>query len=363
MISAWKLKRETKRVAAQLSAIPLLIYEPFAQKLYDRNFEKNIKLYQGIRNLGKQVAVFLIYQPRGLADSIYLTVDHLVASGFEVVIVSNCPLASADLEKLYLRTALVVERPNFGYDFGGYRDAVWLLRRQGVSVSQMLFLNDSVWFPVFEKSSMLTEMANSRADYVGTQAFGRVSSDGRFDGFFGSYCFLIKQPLLQRSSFVEYWEKYRMSSSKEIVLRRGERSFSKKMLGDSAHSNAWYSHERFANVIEGLDPRETAEAVADLIVWDKELNAKKSQLLSAAKQDGEWLNEGKRLIINLAQTKNFIGSSPLVSINKLRFPMIKKNNEMLYRLARKKIVEAIDLGRVVGLHPVVERELRQSVVA
>ena len=132
MISAWKLKRETKRVAAQLSAIPLLIYEPFAQKLYDRNFEKNIKLYQGIRNLGKQVAVFLIYQPRGLADSIYLTVDHLVASGFEVVIVSNCPLASADLEKLYLRTALVVERPNFGYDFGGYRDAVVIEpRRKG----------------------------------------------------------------------------------------------------------------------------------------------------------------------------------------------------------------------------------------
>ena len=154
-----------------------------------------------------------------------------------------------------------------------------------------------------------------------------------------------------------------MSSSKEIVLRRGERSFSRRMLGDSTHSNAWYSHERFANVVERLDLQETAEALADLIVWDKELSAKRSRLLCAAKQDDEWLNEGKRLIVDLSQTKNFIGSSPLVSINKLRFPMIKKNNEMLYRLARKKIVEAIDSGRVVGLHPVVEHELRQSVVA
>ena len=75
MIPIWKLKREVQRLADQVSAIPLLVFEPFIQFQYDRNFPKNISVHHGVRPLEKKVAVFLIYQPKGLAQSIFLTVD------------------------------------------------------------------------------------------------------------------------------------------------------------------------------------------------------------------------------------------------------------------------------------------------
>lgn len=357
----WKLKRELGRVAEQISAIPLLVFEPIRQIFYDHDFDNKVVVHYGQKTLGRQVAIFLIYQPAGLMASTYLTIDHLVESGFDPVVVSNCSLSVGDIERLKEKSSLVIERENFGYDFGGYRDAVWLLRKHKVHCDSTLFLNDSVWFPVFNDTQMLREMIEADAEYVGTQAFGETTSSGIFDGFFGSYCFLIKKPLLYSAAFSEYWDNYRLSSSKEIVLRRGERRFSRKMLEASNKSIAIYSYDRFVNLIAGMCVEDTRRALEDLIVWDDVLHKRKIQLLQEKKCDDHWVADAKMLIILLSKSKNFIGSSPVISLTKLGFPMIKKNKEMLYTRARQTIVESIDSGRISGLNQIVENELRQKV--
>jgi hypothetical protein len=79
---------------------------------------------------------------------------------------------------------MIVERPNFGYDFGGYRDGVWLIGKLGLRPREVLFLNDSVWFPILKNATLLAEMRATSQDYVGTQVFGDVTADGRKQGFF-----------------------------------------------------------------------------------------------------------------------------------------------------------------------------------
>jgi len=360
VIPIWKLKREVQRLADQVSAIPLLVFEPFIQFQYDRNFPKNISVHQGVRPLEKKIAVFLIYQPKGLAQSIFLTVDHLISSGFEAVVVSNCPLQIHDLELLKLKSALVVERKNFGYDFGGYRDAIFLLRQHHVDCEQMLFLNDSVWFPVFDGSQLLKDMSASEADYVGTQVFGEWRGQS-FNGFFGSYCFMLKKPLLNHEVFKEFWDKYKLSSSKEVVLRRGERRFSREMLKVSSKSLALFSLERFAQTLDQMSIEETCQALKDLIVWDHDALSEKMSLINADMSQEKWLLEAKNFIVKFSRSKNFVGSSPVTSLTRLQFPMIKKNSDMLYTQARESIVNAIDTGRITGLNPIIERELRQKV--
>ncbi len=330
--------------------------------LYDRNFDKNLSLHQGSRSFGKKIAVFLIYQPKGLPESVYLTVDHLIESGFDPVVVSNCPLLSCDVERLKCKSSLIIERKNFGYDFGGYRDASFLLREKKVNCEQVLYLNDSVWFPVFDKSPMLREMSESEADYVGTQVFGEAKG-GYFDGFFGSYCFLLKKPILFGEAFNEFWDNYKLSSSKEVVLRRGERRFSREMLKACDKSTAIYSLERFSQTLYEMSSADVDQALQDLIVWDVEIAARKSELLMASRRDEEWLLNARQLILLLSRSKNFIGSSPIVSLTRLGFPMIKKNNEILYTMARKSIVDAIDSGRISGLSKIVESEIRKKVLA
>jgi hypothetical protein len=105
------------------------------------------------------------------------------------------------------------------------------------------------------------------------------------------------------------------------------------------------------------------QALQDLIVWDVEIAARKSELLMASRRDEEWLLNARQLILLLSRSKNFIGSSPIVSLTRLGFPMIKKNNEILYTMARKSIVDAIDSGRISGLSKIVESEIRKKVLA
>ncbi len=277
------------------------------------------------------------------------------------MVVSNCPLSDADRAILREKSWLTVERPNFGYDFGGYRDAVWLIRQNKVACKTLLFLNDSVWFPIFRESTMLKEMLESDSSYLGTQAFGKTLEDGSFDGFFGSYCFMVKQPLIDAEKFNQYWETYQLSSSKEVVLRRGERRFSREMLNTGAKFRAMYPVERFAQVINQMAIDEVRQALDDLLVFDGERLASKRNLQQASAIDGNWLAHARQLIIDTSHSKNFIGSSPVVSINRLRFPMIKKNNEMLYRQARAMVVDAINNGRITGIDPTIEKELRSRV--
>jgi hypothetical protein len=360
LIPVWKLKRELQRLKSQISALPLLVYEPVIQLFYDRDFENRVVTRLGNIDLGKQIAVFLIYQPKGLAQSVFLTLDHLIKSGFDPVVVSNCTVLSSDIELLKSKSALIIERRNFGYDFGGYRDAVWLIRKHKPDCEQILFLNDSVWFPVFENTRMLQEMQQAEASYVGTQSFGDTDTNGVFYGFFGSYCFLTKKPLLSSDAFNEYWDNYRMSSNKEVVLRRGERRFSREMLNATDKAVAIYPRESFIRMIAELGTAETSEALEDLIVWDTQMLQQKTELLYTDHRDDTWLINAKNLIMSVSKSKNFIGSSPVISLNRLGFPMIKKNKEMLYITAREKIIDAINSGRISGINTIVEREIREN---
>lgn len=361
MVPLWKIKREVSKAIEHISSLPQLIYEPVIQKIYDKDFYKKLSTYQGSQSPSKKIAVFLIYQPSGLPESVFLSIAHLSRSGFSPVVISNCPLLSSDKERLCASSFLVVERKNFGYDFGGYRDAVWLLRRLQVQCDEVLFLNDSVWFPIFDDSKMLEEMVAKNSDYIGTQVFGDRSSDGSFNGFLGSYCFLIKKPLLDSQAFNLFWDKYQLSSVKEIVLRRGERAFSKEMLRASIDPCSFYTNERFAQVINSLNFADTLQALGDLVAMDPQVISKRQSLMDAKDSNESWMTDAKRLIIFQSKSKSFIGSSPVVSLSRLGFPMIKKNKEQLYTMARQSIVRAIDEGRIQGLNKTIESELRLKV--
>ena len=92
------------------------------------------------------------------------------------------------------------------------------------------------------------------------------------------------------------------------------------------------------------------------------LEAKRVSLLTQ-KDSATWTEDTQNLLIDGARTKNYIGSSPILSIKEMGFPMIKKNNERLYTLARARIISAADQGRLNGLNACVLNEMRDKVKA
>ncbi|MCV6592662.1 MAG: rhamnan synthesis F family protein [Silicimonas sp.] len=356
MIPGWKLRREFERLRTQIAALPSLVVQPFVQRRYDRRRATAIRVSEGALAAGPKLAIFLIYQPKGVSAGVLATCDHLLARGFAPIVISNTPLSREDQTALQPRAHLLVERPNYGYDFGGYRDGVWLINSRGLAPESVLFLNDSVWFPIFGDSDMLTRMETAPENYLGTQVFGDVTAQGRKQGFLGSYCFLIKAPVWQSETFQRFWAEYRNSSNKEVTLRRGERAFSRLILSACGGGAALFDQARFAAMVEGLTEAELREAIGDMVVTDPALEAEQTAML--ARLDSAGADEMRALIHVSARSKNYIAAAPVLSLRKLGFPMIKKNNERHYKFARQRILRAVEEGRLPGLDPVTLAELR-----
>jgi hypothetical protein len=221
-------------------------------------------------------------------------------------------------------------------------------------------LNDSIWFPARENQSLLTELLQPDLEYTGVQIFDNGSKGKVRSSMFGSYCFAVNERLLKNFEFIDFWENYRLSSNKEITLRRGERAFSNRMMKATKHYRGIYSLDRFNAIIDGLKPDTLREALGDMIAIAPHLESRRLKLLND-KKTIHWINDAKTLLQEGAKTKNYIGSSPILSIREMGFPMIKKNNQRLYSLARKRIILAVDEGRLEGLNPIVLAELRKHV--
>ncbi|MDA9940764.1 rhamnan synthesis F family protein [Planktomarina temperata] len=360
MIPGWKLKREVKRLKIKASAIPLALYEPFIQRKYDRNRHNLITHHYGKTTLKCNLAVFLIFQPNGISNSVFNTCAYLNSEGFTPVIVCNGPITEADRNALKELSYLIIERPNFGYDFGGYRDGLWTIEKIGIKPDKVLLLNDSVWFPAFNDSTFFAEMLQGNQDFVGTQVFDRGQKCGTRRYIYGSYCLLLNNSLINSTEFQNFWRGYKLSSNKETTIRRGEREFSFRMINSTKNATGIYSIDRFNSVVENLGSEKLREALGDMIATDPALERNRTQL-SNARTSTLWIDDSKNLLRAGAQTKNYIGSSPIISIREMGFPMIKKNNERLYTLARQRIAIAANEGRLNGLNPVVLSEIEAVV--
>ena len=360
LLPRWKIRRELKRLAVQAQSIPAAIYEPFLQKNYDKNFLKNVTLHRGDLKNRKRIAIFLIFQIRSVEKSILITLAHLTDSGYSPVIVSNTSLSNVDKLRLAKHSILIIERPNFGYDFGGYRDAIKIISENNFLYDELLFVNDSVWFPLIKDSDMLEQMHITSASYVGTHVLGNIHLSKKKRGFFPSYCFLIKSPLCKSKAFINYWSEYRLSSNKELTKRRGERHLSHVMLDNSGASTALLTKERYNKIVNDLSREELEYAVQDFVPEKKRDEEKKRSLLTK-KFSPHWEEDAKFMLIHGTNSWTYTWASPVLSLTKLKFPMIKKKKDRLFEASRSNIVKAYEEGRLPNLDLTIFSEISKAV--
>lgn len=127
-----KLQREILRVAQRTTAH----YEKNRQKRFQRNWDKiwptQVKIIDGSQStLKTKVLLFLIYQPQSLPNSMFETLKYFEKNGYSILLISNHDINDICLQKLKEYSWKICVRPNYGYDFGGYRDGLncWKVNR------------------------------------------------------------------------------------------------------------------------------------------------------------------------------------------------------------------------------------------
>jgi hypothetical protein len=165
------------------------------------------------------LAIFAIYKPKGLDFIIKRSITYLSNNAIKVIIVAPHSLSEIDLEFLNSRGCTTLVRSNFGRDFGSYQCGVfYLLNNMHLlnSIDNILFINDSIIFPIKENDNNLLEILNLPYQVVG------ITENYNYHWHISSYFILFKKEIFLHEEIKKFWKGYVPYSSRFHAISKGE---------------------------------------------------------------------------------------------------------------------------------------------
>lgn len=363
MIPKWKVRREFNRLGEQIQALISYPMEPYFKWKHDRNLLNNVTLVDGSIRLSSKVAIYLVYQPRGILDSTILTCRHLSEHGYSVLVVSNSELTPADVGRLTKVCWKIAIRPNFGYDFGGYRDGVRLLSEGGVIPDALVILNDSIWWPIFPEDTILDRMEQDGADVVGTIMHhkpGRRTAGKSRPAFLESYFFWFNRRAVTSAAFRDFWKKYRISSIKYNAVHRGERRLTAALAQGGLTVKGLFSREGLVQALHSQSRDEVIRTVSYGAYIDPDFRARADALLAEPQSD-DLMKRAIEFIDTSTVKRGFHASFSYASVKLLGATFLKKApaqaNGSMHHVMRQKVLDAIEAGDLPPMIDAVNSEI------
>ena len=331
-MDTWKIARELSRFKQQLRSIQEVFSEPIQQKRHDAAFEVGLPYFEGGVPLSTKVVLFLIYQPDGIAETSIETCQHFKKKGYAPFIVSNTLLGDDDFERLHSTVWRILVRPNFGYDFGGYRDGVLSLKSWGIQPKRLILLNDSVWFPIFENEDFIS-LCETR-----NGVFGTVLRERKMERFLESYFYSLSSSVLEHDAFWNFWKNYKLTSNKYKVIRRGERGFSREMRASGIPVSPGYPYAQFIDLLAIQDEDFLRNTLHYGSLTDGRLNMQRQELL---KQTGDdWRQNAISFVKSTLPNYQPYSSYPYAMTKLMNFPFLKKSNDRVAKEWRRAMLQA-----------------------
>lgn len=267
MIRCWKLEREMRRVARQGVALPVeLARKVYFRRWYDLVTSKSVRRTTGSIGDAPEMAVYVIYPLNGVQASHIHVLDEMRAQKIAPLVVSNLPLSEDERAQLAARSTMVLERPNVGYDFGGYRDGILELAPKLAGLERLWILNDSCWM-VPQPTSWFEDARGMGVDFVGAASnYGMPRSPVRGlhdtnwsyssshrNYHHASFALGMAQAVLREPSFLRFWSRLDIRDSKKHTVRRGEIGLTQWAIKNSFSHASTSREDRLPANLDGED--------------------------------------------------------------------------------------------------------------
>lgn len=357
----WKLKREARRLAYQAMAVPGALVSRFLSTyFYDHVLARKARVTDGDVPIHTRVAIYLIFPRHGLLGSHKEALEYLLGCGYAPLLISNFPLSDLDRTELTKHCWKIIERPNYGYDFGGYRDGILLLQEHLGRLEKLAILNDSTWFPIPGSQSWLKRAEDLNMPFVGAASnYGldrvnvadylsirwRYSAEHK-NFHYCSYALLISQPLLGAPSFRRYWKRLWISGSKGRTVRRGEIGLTQWVIRHG------YAHD-VTLALKHLDtelaylPDERIRLILKRLIIPEDprlLDTKKAVVAMADEGAADWRQCAEKFILTAVARQGVSYALPEYMLKELGFQFLKKSPTWLNRESSDTTLEiALDL--------------------
>ena len=361
---AWKVRRELARIGDKLSlAAHRWLYDPLRKPVYDLTWRWRQTITTGSLPLTDRVAVFVVYQPKGVPPSIFLTLEHLWQNRFAPLVVSNGPLRPEDRRLLAAKAALVIERPNVGYDFGAYRDGIRHLWSLEHDLSLLVLMNDSTWFPLRRDDDSLARMEALEADLAG-HIHKMEGEHSRKRDHLESHLLMISGDFCRSAEFRRFWSSYRMSDMRDTTIKFGEKGFSQISLGSGRKVAALFDREWLTGTLSRLSD-DDLRIVLDMTIDSFHGRQKNADHVRDALARGQPWREAFLSWVRVALSNSrtyFISATfimPALVYGRMGFA--KKANDIRFHMAREELLDLEASGMIPPLADEVRLEIAEAV--
>jgi hypothetical protein len=352
MIPWWKVRREAVRIGVQASQFPWFVFGTILRNRYDRDRGRLVRVKRGEQALHPDVAVILIYQPKGILASFIDELRHFDANGFSTVVVSNAPLDDENRSRLAAHAHLVIERPNYGYDFGGYREGIMTLAERGIRPRNLVVKNDSVWFPLRPGCDFLKRAVAEPCDLYGIYSNTRYAQTRKHH--LQSYFYRFGPRLAASEHFARYWEYLTMTNNKHMVIRQNEMKLTGHFGSLGYSSAALIDYDILREATFRLSDADLLQVIA----YQARVETRAAPFLAPLVAEGTdapgWRHRVERVWAGRSMGAYLMIAHPLVLVGMLDCPILKKDRQPIYRLQRRELVET---GLADRLTPAVRRDI------
>ena len=347
----WKVQREVNRGWRDIVDGSISTVESVFRSWFEARCADATEIYEGTVADTNKYLVYVIFQPDGLHRSTLRTCEFFRSRGYSPIVVSNAPLRQRDLDKLGQVSTLVIERPNYGYDFGAYRDALRILRLRSPAAESVVLMNDSIWFPLISSPRLLEDLESNPADYCGA-VFETFAGRRAEIKFVHSYLMRISGDLFQNKLFWTFWENLRLTRVKRWVVRYGEVGLTTHLLNAGVSVDGIYTSDTVRNKYQSLNENDLEKVVRG----EQKISYKHTP-------ENEALLEAKRTSQNprsveLNARRYIVEVHPLVSIRDIQMPFAKKGRDRSQQMWRKEFLEIVDSFPPSYFDPVCLDEIR-----
>jgi hypothetical protein len=185
-------------------------------------------------NPSQKVAIVAAFQKKQ-SISFELMLTELRSKGFEILLVSNTTLSDGFESWVLERVDGLIVRENVGRDLGAYKSGFLYLHDEGFlnAVERLLFINDTIFFPVVDSERFWEKMLSIDAEAVG--AYESFCSGYHLQSFF----MLVNKPLINSNCLYSFWKNYVVWNSRKHAVFAGEIGFSQFLKKNGVRMSAY----------------------------------------------------------------------------------------------------------------------------
>lgn len=224
--------------------------------------------------------MYLIFPQDGVLASHVTALRYLMQKGYAPVVVSNIPLSGSDSDTIRNLSWMFIERPNFGYDFGGYRDGILKVLELSEHLERLVLLNDSAWFPLPGSKDWLDQAEALQKDFVGAasnyghprvdpESFQNIQwsySTEHKNFHYCSYALMFSGRLLKDAAFARFWKRFPLTNNKKVTVRRGEIGLSQWIMSNGYSHGSTLELTDLDRELSELSAGELRDAVEQLVI-------------------------------------------------------------------------------------------------